>query len=106
MRGEHILQIDDLLQRTGAAEAAAALISEAEALSRRHWTLVYLLQHPSWRGQAVLVAKYGLRGQVLIPELALESTVHLRSDLPLDSELPVRVQGVDLAQLDAFLRQD
>ena len=106
MRGEHILQVDDLLQRTGAAEAAAALISEAEALSRRHWTLVSLIQHPGWMGQAVLVGKYGLRGQGLIPELALESTVPLRSDLPLDSQLPVRVQGVDLARLDAFLRQD
>ena len=86
------------------AEAGASLAGHAESLSRRHWTLVYLLQNPGWSGQAVLVEKSGMAGKFLIPELAWETTVHLQSDLALNTVANLEVTSVDLPNLDAYFR--
>lgn len=102
LAGGPVLGEQALLERLGAAEAIAGTISQAEALSRRHWTLVYLQRHPEWRGQGVLVEKNGSRGYVLIPELALETSLQLREDLPLDSQLTLRLKGVNLAELEVY----
>ena len=59
------------------------------------WTLVYLLQHPDWQGEGILVDKRGLQGTVILPELGLEPTVHLPGDLPLDTRLVVQLRSVD-----------
>jgi exoribonuclease-2 len=48
-----------VLERIGAVEAMSGSMRQAEQLSNRHWTLVYLLQHPGWRGNAVLVGHEG-----------------------------------------------
>jgi exoribonuclease-2 len=101
LSGQPVLDEGGLLERLGASEASISDIAQAEALSRRHWTLVYLLQHPGWQGEAVLVDLQGLRGRVLIPKLALEETVHLRRELPLNARFPVTVRGVNLAELEA-----
>jgi exoribonuclease-2 len=90
-----------MLARIGAADAVIGSVNQAEALSRRHWTLVYLLQRPDWRGEGVLVDVNGSRGRLIIPELALEPQVHLRGELPLDSRVPLRLRGVDLPSLEA-----
>lgn len=94
----------DMLERIGAAEAITGTVTQAELLSRRHWTLVYLLQHPEWRGEGVLVEKNGLRGYLLVPELALETPIHLRHDLPLDTLLPLAVQSINLPELEVQFR--
>jgi exoribonuclease-2 len=102
LSGGPVLGEQVLLERLGAAEAIAGAIIQAEALSRRHWTLVYLQRHPEWRGQGILVEKNGLRGYVLIPELALETSLQLHEDLPLDSQLTLRLKGVNLAELEVY----
>jgi exoribonuclease-2 len=104
LRGDDLLRTGELLERVGAAEAVTGSVRQAERLARRHWTLVYLSQHPDWRGDGVLVDKHGSRGTVLIPELDLEPRVHLREDLPLDSVVPLLLTGVDLSELDAHFR--
>jgi exoribonuclease-2 len=101
LTGQRILNIERILERGSAAETAAASISQAEALSRRHWTLVYLQQHPGWTGTGVLVEKVGSRGTVIIPELALETPLHLRHEIPLDSSIPLVLNGINLAELQA-----
>jgi exoribonuclease-2 len=100
LTGQTILNEQALLERLGAAEAITGTIAQAEMLSRRHWTLVHLGRHPEWRGEGVLVEKNGLRGYVLIPELALEAHLTLREDLPLDSALKLRARGINLAELE------
>ena len=90
-----------MLERLAAAEAAVSSVNRAEALSRRHWTLVYFLQHPGWQGQGVLVEKQGLRGKLIIPELAFETAVHLRQDAPLNSRIGLAFKSADLAELEA-----
>jgi exoribonuclease-2 len=91
-----------LVERIAQAESASSTINQAESLSRRHWTLVYLLQHPNWKSDALLVDKRQLRGRVIFPELALEARVHLRRDLPLNSRLQLTNKGVNLAELEEY----
>jgi exoribonuclease-2 len=104
LRGAACLDTQEMLERVGAAEAVTGSVRQAERLARRHWTLVYFLQHPDWQGQGVLVEKRGLRGTVLIPELGLETQVHLREDKPLDSTVPLSLNGVSLPDLDVHFQ--
>lgn len=94
----------DFLERLGAAEMAASLVSQAENKSQLHWTLVYLQQNPGWRGQAVIVEKHGLRAKLLLPDLEHETSLQLRRDLPLNSQVELTVQGVNLPNLEAYFR--
>ncbi len=102
--GESILPEEKLIERVGAAEAAAALVRQAERLSKRHWTLVYLMRNPEWRGRAVLVDRMESRGSFLVPDLGLEIRMHLEEELPLDSEVLLKVLKVDLPRLDVIFR--
>jgi exoribonuclease-2 len=93
---------EQVLERIGAAEAVTGSLRQAERASNRHWTLVYLLRHPGWKGRGVIVDRRGARGTVLIPELALEAPAHLERDLPLDAEVNLELTGVDLPSLSAY----
>jgi exoribonuclease-2 len=103
LRGDGLLDGNQVLERVGAAAAVSGTLRRAERLARRHWTLVYLLQNPGWQGEAVLVELRDRRGILLIPELDLEAPAHLRQDAPLNSRLPVRIGGVDLPELNVAL---
>ncbi len=103
LRGESPLQAQDLLERVGAAAALSQDVRRAERLARRHWTLVYLEQNPEWHGGGILLEKRNRRARVLIPELDLESQVHLRQDLPLNSPVSLVLKWVNLAELEAYL---
>jgi exoribonuclease-2 len=101
LQGAPILSTAEILERIGAVEAVTGPMRQAEQLSVRHWTLVYLLQHPGWRGRAVLVETRRLNGKFIIPELAMETQVHLASEQPLGSEVALKLRSVDLARLEA-----
>jgi exoribonuclease-2 len=94
----------DVLERVGAAEAVTGLVRQAERLARRHWTMVYLLQHPDWHGEGVIVDKRGSRSMVLIPALDLEIQLALREDIPLDATVPLSLNGVSLPELEAYFQ--
>jgi exoribonuclease-2 len=104
LRGEDLLDTQEILERVGATAAVAGGVRQAERLARRHWTLVYLMQHPGWRGEGVLVEKRGPRATVLIPHLDLDARVHLRQDLPLNSPVPLVLAGVKLAELETHFQ--
>ena len=104
LKGTPLLSAAQILERVGAAEAVTGSVRQAERLSNKHWTLVYLLHRPGWQGQGVLVEKRNARGIMLIPDLDLEIQMHLRPDLPLDSTLALRLNAVNLAELDAHFR--
>lgn len=99
-----VLDTQAIIERVGAAEAAATAVRRAERLSREHWTMVYLQQHPDWRGEGVLIEKRAPRGTVLIPSLALETRVKVAEETPLNSVLSLRLTGVDLPERAAYFR--
>ncbi|MBN1483876.1 MAG: RNB domain-containing ribonuclease [Chloroflexia bacterium] len=101
LRGQPLLREHQVLERIGAAMAVNSSVRQAERLSCRHWTLVYLMQHPDWQGEGVLVEKYGRRTTLLIPDLDLETRMQLPGDWPLNSTVPLVLRGVNLPELDA-----
>ncbi len=101
---EPLMPLQTVLERVGAAEAAGGGLRQAERLSRQHWTLVYLQQNPGWQGEGILVDRYGLRGTVIIPDLAWETRLSLRDPLPLNARIPLSFQGMNLPQLDAHFQ--
>jgi len=96
-----LLSETEMLERAGLSEAAANSVNQAEWLSRRHWTLVYLMQNPAWQGEGILVEKRGLRARVIIPELAFETYVHIKEDLPLNTRLLLKFKAENLPILEA-----
>jgi exoribonuclease-2 len=104
LRGERRLEHEAVLERIGAVEAVMGGVRQAEQLSDRHWTLVYLRQQPDWHGEGVVIEQRGRSSRVLIPDLALEVTLRLPAGTSLDSTLPLVLSGVNLAQLEAYFR--
>jgi exoribonuclease-2 len=104
VRGEELLGAHDLLERIGATSAITGSVRRAERLARRHWTLVYLVQRPGWRGDGILVERRRRRSTVIIPELDLEVRAHLRADLPLNSQVSLALREVNLAALEAYFQ--
>ena len=104
LRGGPLLDGQQILERVGAAESVTQNRVQAERLSRRHWTLVYLLAHPDWRGDGVVVEKRGPRTTVLIPDLGLEPVLTLRDNPELNTVLPLALTGVLLPDLEAHFR--
>ena len=101
LSGKYPLGEQVLLEKVGSAESVSAAIAQAESLPRRHWTMVYLQGQPGCLAEGVFVEKNGLRGVAIIPELALEVHLHLRlGDRP-DSSLPLKLQSVNLPDLEA-----
>jgi Exoribonuclease R len=104
LAGHALLGTQEILERVGAAEAITGSVRRAERLSNQHWTLVYLLKNPDWRGAGILVERQGSRGVVLIPDLGLEAQVHVRREPALDEVLSLGLNGVDLPGLTAHFR--
>ncbi len=102
LRSQPLLDAQELLERVGASEAITGAVNQAEALSRRHWTLVYLKHRPGWQGEGILVEKNNGRARLIIPELALETNLHLQADLPLNSRINLVLRVVNLPELDAY----
>lgn len=100
LRGDALLDSQQILARVGAAETVTYHRVQAERLSRRHWTLVYLLARPDWRGDGIVVEKRGARTTVLIPDLGLEPILTLRDNPDLNTVLPLALTGVSLPDLD------
>jgi exoribonuclease II len=103
-QGGTLLGPGDIIERIGEVEAVGGALRQTERLADQHWVLVYLLAHPDWHGDGILVEKRGLSAVILIPELAWEARVHLPADLPLDSAVHLTLGSVDLPRLDARFR--
>jgi exoribonuclease-2 len=104
LRGEDPLDSQAIMERVGATSAVSGSVRYAERLARQHWTLVYLMQHPGWQGEGVLVERRDSRGLVLIPDLDLDAWVHIRGNLPLNSTVHVTLRGVNPTKLVAHFR--
>jgi len=104
IKGEDLLDEQSVQQRVGATEAVTGNARWAERRSIEHWTLVFLLQNPDWSGRAFVIEKRGRHDRILIPELGLETNLFQRKNRPLDSEIQVTVNEVNLAFLEAHFK--
>ncbi|HNS51984.1 MAG TPA: RNB domain-containing ribonuclease [Anaerolineae bacterium] len=98
--GQGQLDAREMTERVGATMAVAGTVRATERLARRHWTLVYLMHHPDWEGDGVLVERRGRRGIALIPSLDLDTAVHLRRDTGLNERLRLALPQVNLPLLE------
>ncbi|MBP7998773.1 MAG: RNB domain-containing ribonuclease [Chloroflexi bacterium] len=104
LTGQPLLNEQAILERIGSADAVSGTMRQAERLSNQHWTLVYLQQNPDWQGEGVIIEKRGSRDLVLFPDLAWESELYLKKDLPLDTYLTFTCTGLNLPEREAFFR--
>lgn len=103
LRGEPTLTPEQVTERIGEAESAAALVRRTERLSNLHWKLVYLKDNPGWRGEATIVEREDRKGIALLPMLAMETRLRLREEPALNSAVRVTVREVDIpAQTATF----
>jgi exoribonuclease-2 len=104
LRGETPLDTQAVMLRMAEASAGGSGTRRAERLSNTHWKLVYLLRHPEWTGDGVVVEKAGARNLVVIPELDLETELFGRPDLPLDGIIRLGLNEVNLPTLETKFR--
>ncbi|MGA7980483.1 MAG: RNB domain-containing ribonuclease [Chromatiaceae bacterium] len=104
LAGAQLLSPQEVAQRVGEAEMASAAVRRAERLSNQHWKLVYLRDHPGWRGEAIIVEKEEHKTTVVIPELALEAKIRLRGDRALNERIRLSPREIDLPELGCYFR--
>lgn len=97
-----VLDSQQVTERTAESEAAALVVRRSERLSNQHWKLVYLRANPNWQGDGVLVEKGDHKSVVLIPELALETRLRLRSDPALNARVQLKPREIDLPDLTCY----
>jgi exoribonuclease II len=101
LRGGELLDTQAVMERVGAADAISRDVRWVERQSVRHWSLVYLLQNPDWMGEGIVVDRRGKQDVVLFPELAFETRIFSKKAAELDSLVLLKVQSVNLPQLDS-----
>jgi len=99
--GKPLTPAEDIILKIAAGEEAGRASVYAERASRQHWTLVYLLQNPEWRGTAIVIDTVGKKARIFIPSLAYEADMTLDTQPELNQELTVKVRRIRLAYLQA-----
>lgn len=92
----------EIAARVAEANLAADAVRQAERQSRKHWTLVYLQQHPEQVYEAVVVDRRGPQATLLLPALALDAP--LTTPAAPGTALQVQAAEVDLPRLQVRLR--
>jgi exoribonuclease II len=104
LRGGPTLSREQVAERIGASEAVSGAVRKAERFSNSHWKMVFLQRNPGWRGRGVVVDLDDKKATLLIPELALETRLRLKAELPLNSEVRLAAREVNVPELNARFR--
>lgn len=104
LRDDVTLSAGQVSERISEAGENSRSIRQCERISNQHWTLVYLLAHPEWRGEGVVVERFGNRALILIPALALEFEAYGHPELALDDVVTVAEPEVNLPELSVRWR--
>ena len=94
------LPADELSMRLAKAAAALSAVRKAERSSQAHWTLVWLLEHPDWTAEGIVV-QTGQDPVFYIPSLGYETRIKA-GELTLNQSVALRCLKVDLPKLEAF----
>ena len=93
-----LLSKEQVLERISAGDAAAGLVSKVQRKSDLHWILCFLLQNPDWTGKAIIVELKGNAATVIIPSLAQEALISLKTKKEYNSEVLLKVGSVDIVK--------
>lgn len=100
LKGEKLIDKDTMLMRMSEGDAAMQASKKAERNSRTHWTLVYLLQHPDWQGEAICVDKQPGRALYFIPQFGMETTIGGDSPVDLNGKVTLKAGKINLPNLE------
>ena len=88
---------DELAEVISLIEPTSRAAQQAQRLTDRHWTLVYLKQQGSWQGEAIVMG-YGYRQVIVsIPAQGMEARIPTTANLDLNQVIQLKVRSVDLA---------
>ncbi|MDD3276576.1 MAG: RNB domain-containing ribonuclease, partial [Kiritimatiellales bacterium] len=104
IRGEPVISEAGMLARMAEGETGGGNTSMAERLSNRHWTLLYMQQHPENIYRGIVVEKRDDRGIVLIPELGIDVKMRRIADVQLDNAVELKLLQINLPELDFSCR--
>lgn len=102
--GGQPMDMQQLGERLSLAELGSQGIRKAERMSNNHWRLVYLLQNPEWRGEAVVVAFENDKATVVLPEIAMETKVRMRNSPQLNNVIKLKAREIDLPDMNCYFR--
>ena len=106
LAGRPMIDKDTMLMRMSEGDAAAIAAHKAERQSNMHWTLVYLLQNPDWKGEAICVEKQPKQSVFCIPALGMETMISGCGDVGLNGTITVKASKIDLPMLEVvFVRK-
>ncbi len=100
LEGKKGRSMNDILEHIARADAAMRQAQLAERASRRHWTLVHLLEAPPQSWQGIIVEIKGSMGIALIPALALDVAINLPPGAKLNDEIPLALGDINLPKLE------
>lgn len=99
--GKKLLDTHELFTKIAAGDAAVKNCSHAERASKKHWTLIYLLQNPEKTYEAVIVEILNNGAKIYIPQLDTESEIRLKGAFSLNGTITVKAKTIDLPKLEA-----
>lgn len=98
IKGEHLLDKDEMLMRIAAGDAAALAAKKASRLSDTHWKLVYLLQNPEEIFEGYCIDIKGKDALFLIPSLDMQTTIVNTEDFKLNDCVKLKASKVDIPE--------
>lgn len=93
-----LLDKDTMLMRVSEGDAAMSASKQAERKSDMHWKLVYLLQNPEWKGEAVCVDRGAKQMQFFIPSLGMETYITIQN-VALNDTVTVHAANINIPEL-------
>jgi len=104
IRGQELMTSQEMLERQGATEAVTSSMRQVERLSNKHWTMAYLSETPGWRGEGIIVETNVRNTTILVPEIGMETRLHCRESLPLNTRVPIVLGAANIPELTAFFK--
>ncbi len=96
--GLAIEEEESVLAGLAAFESRSGSMVQAERRSNMFWKLLWLKRHPGWTCEAVLVDRRERQGFFLIPEIAMETRVAMKKDVPIGGRVILKAKEVDVAE--------
>ncbi|MGP1495623.1 MAG: ribonuclease catalytic domain-containing protein [Treponema sp.] len=94
--GRKLIDKDDMLFRISQGDAASIASRKASRQSETHWKLIYLLQNPEWTGKAVCLDHKDGNAILMIPSLAMQTSINGFDELEPNEEVTLKPEKIDI----------